>query len=1015
MSDQPILFCPQCNHVCKTLRGLAQHTSHRPACRQKSLPILDGITCQNPAFHQSFVQLDAPHADEDMEHIWQQNDDPSAFEHPQGSPEEAHINVDSATLQSLYNHRNELDNHLSRQLADNGLVDSRTMLDTEDRQDIMLADTDESFGFQEDDAITEASTNVFDVDDEDISLQFTDRLRGQYTSEELMSLRLLKLLRAIGAPNYAYRSVMDIFADACSSKVVNSSSTFRQRDTAIRHFANRFRLHKLYPTTLTKHMNGRSYPVVLHEAEVMIQSLLKSSLMVEDNMLFPDMDNPLAPPPSSVETIADVDTGQVFRSAYGNLCTRPNDVLCPLIMYLDRICIDQHGRCSLEPGYATLGIWNVTTRNKAEAWRPLGYIPNLYLLSKNENKFRMNSLTKLRMYHEILDAMLASVVRLQSKGGIPFSFSYRGKQYNVNLKVFLMFIIGDTEGHDKLCGRYNSRALQVKRVCRHCDIPTMDCDNAFYPWKHVMPDAVHSLVASNDVEGLKAMSQHLLTNAFYNPKLDIGHNPRGIHGMTPGEPLHVVDLGLFKYGLEGFFICLGMNPKSKAPCKILMELDSMARRIGRFLSHQSDRQLPRTYFPFGVTGGTKLSGHEYQGVVLVVLIMCVMEESRLMFLSKISVTVLHQWIRLFELLLGWRYWLKKASIPRLEVEQSQLATQNLMMMFKTTVKRKHGNGSKFPKLHLPCHFSENMIDFGVIANVDSGPPESNHKPNAKAPSQHTQMRAESFEVQTAQRYVENLIIDFAADALQIDTNAVPKSAVVTPDLFRGARFVFEVSEGCEGDTNVVSFEWKSKSISEPYHQQYTDWLTRHVFSKLTPGTRVQGCTEHKRHDQYLFRAHPAYRGHNQWHDWATFDWSGSNTEESSEDRVCIPGQIVFFLEVTEEMVGIDVGGEMTIPSTGLFALIESLENPLPHPARRTELVVKGSKCLTTQQEKKRRLDGRSVRASNLFLVPVESIDQPISGIPNLGGRPGDFVFVRPVHTWSDCFSDYIAMCHGGMV
>jgi hypothetical protein len=83
------------------------------------------------------------------------------------------------------------------------------------------------------------------------------------------------------------------------------------------------------------------------------------------------------------------------------------------------------------------------------------------------------------MYHEILDAMLASVVKLQIKGGVPFSFTYRGKHYDVNLKVFLMFIIGDTEGHDKLCGRYNSRVLQVKRVCRHCDIPTMDCDNAF--------------------------------------------------------------------------------------------------------------------------------------------------------------------------------------------------------------------------------------------------------------------------------------------------------------------------------------------------------------------------------------------------------------------------------------------------------------------------------------------------------------------------------------------------------
>jgi hypothetical protein len=258
-----------------------------------------------------------------------------------------------------------------------------------------------------------------------------------------------------------------------------------------------------------------------------------------------------------------------------------------------------------------------------------------------------------------------------------------------------------------------------------------------------------------------------LKNAFYNSKLDIGRYPRGIHGMTPGEPLHVVDLGLFKYGLEGFFICLGMNPKSKAPCKILMELDSIARRIGRCLSNQSNRELPQTYFPFAVTAGTKLSGHEYRGVLLVVLIMCYMEESRSMFLSKMSMSVLHQWIRLLELLLGWRYWFKKASLPRLEVEQSQFATQHLMMMFTSTVKRNHGNGSKFPRLHLPCHFSENMVDFGVIANVDSGPPESNQKPNAKAPSQHTQMRAESFEVQTAQRYVENLIIDFAADALHI--------------------------------------------------------------------------------------------------------------------------------------------------------------------------------------------------------------------------------------------------------
>jgi hypothetical protein len=42
------------------------------------------------------------------------------------------------------------------------------MLDTEDRQDIII-DADESFAFQEEEVIMEASANVFDVDDDDDS------------------------------------------------------------------------------------------------------------------------------------------------------------------------------------------------------------------------------------------------------------------------------------------------------------------------------------------------------------------------------------------------------------------------------------------------------------------------------------------------------------------------------------------------------------------------------------------------------------------------------------------------------------------------------------------------------------------------------------------------------------------------------------------------------------------------------------------------------------------------------
>jgi hypothetical protein len=151
-------------------------------------------------------------------------------------PDAVDLNVELETLQFVSNQRNQLDNHISRQLADNDLVDFSTMLDTEDRQEIML-DTDKSFAFEDNEVIMDASTNVFDIDYEDNLLQFTDRLRGQHTAEEIMSLKLLKLLRLTDAPHYAYRSIMDIFADALASKIVTAGATFRQCDTAIKHFA----------------------------------------------------------------------------------------------------------------------------------------------------------------------------------------------------------------------------------------------------------------------------------------------------------------------------------------------------------------------------------------------------------------------------------------------------------------------------------------------------------------------------------------------------------------------------------------------------------------------------------------------------------------------------------------------------------------------------------------------------------------------------------------------------------
>ena len=106
-----------------------------------------------------------------------------------------------------------------------------------------------------------------------------------------------------------------------------------------------------------------------------------------------------------------------------------------------------------------------------------------------------------------------------------------------------------------------------------------------------------------------------------------------------------------------------------------------------------------------------------------------------------------------------------------------------------------------------------------------------------------------------------------------------------------------------------------------------------------------------------------------------------------------------------------MASKMTISQPGMYALIKTLEDPLPLPDLYTEIVVPSTKLLSATQQKKRKQDGRKAQTTNLFLVPVDTIYEPISAIPNLGGEPGDFLFVRPVDGWADAFTNYIDMYH----
>jgi hypothetical protein len=130
-------------------------------------------------------------------------------------------------------------------------------------------------------------------------------------------------------------------------------------------------------------------------------------------------------------------------------------MLCGIIVYIDKLATDRHGHLSLEPVCFTLSIFNQKTRSLPEAWHPLGYVPNIGLMSKAESTHTMKGVAKVQLYHDILTKIFCKLAVLQTQGGLPYQFVYRGKVYNVISQLPLLAVLGDTESHDHLCGQYN--------------------------------------------------------------------------------------------------------------------------------------------------------------------------------------------------------------------------------------------------------------------------------------------------------------------------------------------------------------------------------------------------------------------------------------------------------------------------------------------------------------------------------------------------------------------------------
>lgn len=832
--------------------------------------------------------------------------------------------------------------------------------------------------------------------------------------------------------------------------------------------------------------------LVFHPFREQAQSLLTDPRIKDEDLLF-FLNNPFQPPPEDFTTIGDINTGLAYRETYKKLITDPSrQVLLPIIMYMDAAITGQYDHLPIEALKFTLGIFNAATRDKAYAWRSLGYITRYsgadqiareiiqeeagmdaegYLTDDetddeeeertqatgNNTQDSSNSedteeedddeaveVTQIKKttgqdLHKMLSVFLSSYKEVEDAGGFEWDLRYQGETHRVHFIPFILFVKGDGVEHDKHCGQYTCKTSGVSMLCRYCTCPTDQSDEPYKIWPKKSPQMIQPLVDEQDEEGLKALSQQYIHNSWY--ALGFGlHNDLGIHGATPLETLHWIQIGKYGYVREGLFGQMGKNTI------LANAFNALAKSMGTLFKRQSYRGLPRTNFPKGVKKG-KLMAHEMTGLILIMLTCLRTKKGQHLLLNTsrgdqariwTNLGVIKEWMRFMERLLQWEAWLNLPEVQVYDVIRSKTKVRELMHWEKKVAYREKGMEHCTLNFHATVHTPDDQLFYGVAGNVNSRSNEMHHK-DSKTAAIRTQRRAKTFDHQCAQQLHNIDVITFgmyevehgesiwmypyrevATDAedqepeneeeeqdlvqmvqtLQQDTEEMDNEEQHT--LEEEQEPVYVCPEGIQTGGVKVEFFYCAKKKTYQY-KVFSKMKNKHLFKLdealvtfledlLQTFQPAVNCltlyTEQKRH-KTIFRGSPRFLG-KVWRDWAMVDWG---------DDGILPGQIWIFVDLTW------LPFSNTHYEPGMYCVVETArEVRALGEAKQSQLIKPYKKDVDHHG------DGSIKR--QFWLVNTECIVDTCCMIPDVGNDdPTSYLRVLPVHQWSELFVEWLHKPH----
>jgi hypothetical protein len=352
------------------------------------------------------------------------------------------------------------------------------------------------------------------------------------------------------------------------------------------------------------------------------------------------------------------------------------------------------------------------------------------------------------------------------------------------------------------------------------------------------------------------------------------------------------------------------------PQEYCASFDNLCRKYGKYLQHQSDRQLPRTYFNSSYIKIAKKNAHEMAGILLVYLMVFSSKEGENNLFTSLGDQRLADFTHCFELFLCLENFCKQTSHQRKDLSVMKKGMPLIMDFIKSTLNRQDGNGMKIVKFHLLLHYVDDVKRFGSMRNYDSCIGERHHCTEVKDPAQQTQRRKVNFEKQTALRYYDNLLISRGQREF-VTQKVNPMQSCCQ---YKNKNIIYDhryrklyKKDSCK---KLRACHWKDKK----FQKALVD-LCESLVESGKVKSPILFFTQHNR-DELIFRACPKYNDNDPWYDWAYVDWG---------DEVPVPAKLLLFMDLSDNLSGTFQVGSSFVTEPGYYAVAytcETANNPL---------------------------------------------------------------------------------------